>query len=63
MEGAHEGRGRGTAFLAPLRKARVLALVVDLSGGREGALVAARPARQLEVLRVRGRVHVQAGWW
>ncbi|KAI8469836.1 MAG: P-loop containing nucleoside triphosphate hydrolase protein [Monoraphidium minutum] len=50
VEGAHAGRGRGAAFLAPLRKARVLALVIDLSGGSEGALVAAAPEEQLATL-------------
>jgi GTP-binding protein len=36
LEGAHAGRGRGIAFLAPLQRASVLAFVVDLSGGGGG---------------------------
>jgi hypothetical protein len=52
VEGAHAGRGRGSAFLAHLAKARCLAMVVDLSGGTEGGLVAARPAAQVNVLQV-----------
>jgi ribosome-binding ATPase YchF (GTP1/OBG family) len=52
VEGAHDGRGRGADFLTHLSKARCLALVVDLTGGREGALVGAPPAAQLEVLTV-----------
>lgn len=54
VEGAHEGRGRGATFLGQIRKARALAVVVDLAGGAPGALVAPTPAAQLRVLRVRG---------
>lgn len=32
VPGAHAGKGRGTAFLAHLQKARCLALVIDMTG-------------------------------
>lgn len=35
VPGAHAGKGRGTAFLAHLQRARCLALVVDMTGGRK----------------------------
>lgn len=37
LPGAHAGRGRGTAFLAHVQRARCLALVVDMAGSGDSS--------------------------
>lgn len=43
VPGAHAGKGRGTAFLAHLQKARCLALVIDMTGREETGQLQSQP--------------------
>lgn len=52
IKGAHADKGRGNEFLRHIERTRVLAYIIDLSGG-PGGLVTLAPWQQLAVLQVR----------